>query len=158
MRYLSRLINLKDGFFKCNYSMIGSYLSTSPSAPILGGCLVTLVAGMADTSSLTLLAMRCIANVLCCHGTAKFSGGCKLNCHFRDFLGLALLFLCPTQRHAYFSIVVTSISPRRQHVKNLLLTPVGRAVSILTNQAIALNCWKRILHGSLLFLHFEMRH
>lgn len=49
--------------------------------------------------------------------------------------------------------------PGRQPVKKLLLTPIGRAVSNLMNQAMALNCWKRILQGSLLFLHIlQMRH
>lgn len=32
-------------------------------------------------------------------------------------------------------------------MKKLLLTCVGRAASTLTNQAIALNCWRRILHS-----------
>lgn len=42
-----------------------------------------------------------------------------MNYHIRDFLGSVLLLLYPTQRHALFSIVVTSLSPRRQHVKKI---------------------------------------
>lgn len=103
-----------------------------------------------------LLIMRCIVNVSCCHRTV---GSCQLNWHIRGFLGSALFLLCPTQRHAPFSIVVTSKSPRRQHLKKLLFTPISRAVSNLMNQPMALNCWKRILHRSLLFLHvLQMRH
>lgn len=124
MRHLFRLINSKNRvFFNAIMPQLALVSPLSPSAPILHGCLVTLAAGLADTCSPILLIMICRANVSSCHRTVKFSGRFQLNCRIRDFLGSPLLLLCPTQRYAPFSILVISISPRRQHVKNLTFRP-----------------------------------
>lgn len=123
MRHLFRLIHFKNRFFFLNTIIPWLALISPPSGsrplPPPGGCLVTLVAGLANTCSPTLLTMRCVTNVSCCHRTVKVSRSCQLNYHIRDFLGSVLLLLYPTQRHALFSIVVTSLSPRRQHVKKI---------------------------------------
>lgn len=123
MRHLFRLIHFKNRIFFFNaitpWLALISPPSGSPPNPAPAGCLVTLVACLVDTCSPTLLSMRCVANVSCCHRTVKVSRNCQVNSHIRDFLGSDLFLLYPPEKNALFSIAVTSINPRRQHVKKI---------------------------------------
>ena len=98
--------------------------------------------------------MRRLAKVSCCLRAASF-----LELTHREYPWFSPVPPLSYPHTCPFSTAGTSISPWRQHLKKLLLTPVGRTVSNLTNHAMALNCWKEILHGSPLSLHIlQMRH